>query len=106
MRNLITTAFALSLLVLACGGGAAEGTSPATPKAEGAATSGAVKPNGEATIGDKTTCPISKEVFTVSATSPKAEYKGKTYYFCCGGCDGKFKENPEKYIGASATPAP
>ncbi|MCF7916775.1 MAG: YHS domain-containing protein [Candidatus Omnitrophica bacterium] len=25
-------------------------------------------------------------------------YQGKTYYFCCPACIGKFKENPEKYI--------
>ncbi|MBN2482833.1 MAG: YHS domain-containing protein [Candidatus Omnitrophica bacterium] len=25
-------------------------------------------------------------------------YKGKTYYFCCPMCIGKFKEDPEKYI--------
>jgi hypothetical protein len=25
-------------------------------------------------------------------------YKGQTYYVCCGGCRDAFKENPEKYI--------
>jgi len=25
-------------------------------------------------------------------------YEGKTYYFCCPMCIGKFKKNPEKYI--------
>lgn len=34
--------------------------------------------------------PINKDVFT--------EYKGKKVYFCCPGCDSKFKANPEKYI--------
>lgn len=27
-----------------------------------------------------------------------AEYKGKTYYFCCAGCASKFKADPEKYL--------
>ncbi len=27
----------------------------------------------------------------------KAEYKGKTYHFCCPGCEAKFKADPEKY---------
>lgn len=34
--------------------------------------------------------PINKNVFV--------EYKGKKVYFCCPGCDGKFKANPEKYL--------
>ncbi len=29
----------------------------------------------------------------------KAEYKGNTYYFCCPGCEAKFKADPEKYLG-------
>jgi Cu+-exporting ATPase len=28
----------------------------------------------------------------------KAEHKGKTYYFCCPGCETKFKADPEKYL--------
>ena len=49
-----------------------------------------------ASTGEQTTCPImvgkpiDKAVFT--------EYKGKKVYFCCPGCDSKFKEDPEKYI--------
>ena len=26
-------------------------------------------------------------------------YKGKTYYFCAGGCKKAFDANPEKYVG-------
>jgi YHS domain-containing protein len=25
------------------------------------------------------------------------KFNGKNYGFCCGGCDSKFKKNPEKY---------
>ena len=45
---------------------------------------------------EQTTCPvmegnpINKAYFT--------EYKGKKVYFCCAGCDVKFKADPEKYI--------
>jgi len=28
----------------------------------------------------------------------KAEYKGKTYYFCALGCKIAFEKNPEKYL--------
>ena len=43
----------------------------------------------------QTTCPvmgapINKELFV--------EYKGKKVYFCCPGCEEKFKAEPEKYI--------
>jgi YHS domain-containing protein len=34
--------------------------------------------------------PINKELFV--------EYKGKKVYFCCSGCEDKFKAEPEKYI--------
>ena len=48
-----------------------------------------------AAVGEQTTCPvmggaINKDIFT--------EYKGKKVYFCCAGCDGKFKADPEKYL--------
>jgi len=49
-----------------------------------------------ASTGEQTTCPImvgqpiNKAIF--------AEYKGKKVYFCCAGCDTKFKADPEKYI--------
>jgi YHS domain-containing protein len=41
-------------------------------------------------------CPVSGKEFTKSEASPKYEYEGKTYYFCCAGCKAKFAENPEK----------
>ncbi|MFH1651123.1 MAG: YHS domain-containing protein [Chloroflexota bacterium] len=32
-------------------------------------------------------------------TAPaKAEYKGKTYYFCAPGCKKAFEADPEKYL--------
>lgn len=117
MKLFVAPLLALSLFAVACGGGGAEGAAPQTPQSDvpsaaapaggkGADKAADVKKPGEAAIGDKTSCPISKEVFTVSASSPKVEYKGKTYYFCCGGCDSKFKENPEKYLTATSSPTP
>jgi len=29
----------------------------------------------------------------------KAEYKGKTYYFCAPGCKAAFERDPERYLG-------
>jgi YHS domain-containing protein len=44
---------------------------------------------------NQTLCPImggavNREVFT--------DYNGMRIYFCCGGCDGTFLEDPEKYL--------
>jgi YHS domain-containing protein len=45
---------------------------------------------------EQTTCPImdgnpiDKQYFT--------EYQGKKVYFCCPGCEDKFKAAPEKYL--------
>jgi YHS domain-containing protein len=59
-------------------------------------TAAMVKP-GEAKVGDRTSCPVSKEAFTVAADSPSAQYDGKTYYFCCPHCAEKFQADPQKY---------
>ena len=97
----------LAGLATACGGASsrAPGLSPpsstvsakAAPAPSGPRPVG-LKAVGEATIGDKTTCPTSGEEFVVTSDSPKVDYKGKTYYFCCGGCDSKFTQDPEKYL--------
>jgi YHS domain-containing protein len=84
----IVLALSLCLSSIACGG--APAASPATEVG--------VKAPGEAAVGDKTRCPVSGEVFTVSADSPKVEVEGKTYYMCCGGCTEKFKADPKKYL--------
>ncbi|MFO0739610.1 MAG: YHS domain-containing protein [Labilithrix sp.] len=81
-------------------------SSPSALAAAGAAPQAAtpVKPAGEAKVGDRTRCPTSDEEFVVTADSPKVDYKGKTYYFCCSGCDQKFARDPEKYLGRGKPP--
>jgi YHS domain-containing protein len=39
------------------------------------------------------------KVNIANATKTKmfADYKGRRYFFCCGGCPGAFKANPAKY---------
>jgi YHS domain-containing protein len=54
-----------------------------------------VAPGAGSVITEQKTCPvmggpINKNIFT--------EYKGKKVYFCCAGCEEKFKANPEQYI--------
>jgi len=35
-----------------------------------------------------------------------ADYKGKRYFFCCGGCPAAFKKDPAKYAKAASIPTP
>jgi len=50
--------------------------------------------------GTKAFCPVMKNEFTVKEDSPRSEYKGRHYVFCCPGCKPKFDEDPQKYIGS------
>ena len=45
--------------------------------------------------GTQTTCPIMDSPINEDIYS---DYQGKRIYFCCAGCDDKFKAEPEKYI--------
>ncbi len=49
-------------------------------------------------VGDKAKCLVSGEEFVIADSSPKAEYEGKTYYFCCPSCADSFKADPKKYL--------
>ena len=48
----------------------------------------------------KMVCPVTGE-----EADPEVSFvhKGTKYYFCCTGCIGKFKKNPDKFIKTSAT---
>ena len=97
INPLTKCSFALSLLVGAltltgCAHGPCACTKPH------AAMAPAVKAPGEAVVGDRSTCPVSGEEFTVTASSPTAVVDGKTYYFCCPGCDKKFTASPATYL--------
>ncbi|MCG3173354.1 MAG: hypothetical protein GMKNLPBB_01551 [Myxococcota bacterium] len=77
----------------------AAGPPAAGAKAPESSPADKIVPPGEARTGDKTVCPVMREHdFVVQADSPKVEYKGKTYYFCCEECIDTFKAEPEKYI--------
>jgi len=44
---------------------------------------------------EQKTCPIMRKAINKNIFT---EYKGKKVYFCCAGCEPKFKADPEKYI--------
>jgi Cu+-exporting ATPase len=99
-----TRRLALSFAVLSSLPACAAAAPPA-PVATSAAAEPALRPPGEARIGDRTTCPVSGEQFIVSATSPKAEIGGRTYYFCCADCAKRFQAEPAKFLRAPAESA-
>jgi YHS domain-containing protein len=45
------------------------------------------------------TCPGSMEL-PVEDNTPSAEFAGKTYHFCCGGCKSTFEEDPTQFVTA------
>lgn len=97
---------ALALAGVGCGGGSSSETTESqgssTETSGGQTASATVVAPGEATVGDTTTCPVSGEEFVVTAESPHVEHEGRTYYFCCPGCDARFQANPQQYL----SPAP
>jgi Cu+-exporting ATPase len=48
-------------------------------------------------IGKEAHCTVMNHKFKINANTPVIDYHGKSFYFCCEGCPGEFKQNPEKY---------
>jgi YHS domain-containing protein len=49
-------------------------------------------------IGKEAECTVMNHKFKITANTPAIDYHGKSFYFCCPGCPGEFKQNPGKYI--------
>lgn len=91
------------LLSTACASTKSAEAAPASaPPAAVAPVAADVKKPGEAMVGDRTTCPVSGETFTVATDSPKLEHDGKTYFFCCEDCVAEFKADPAKFLAKLA----
>jgi Cu+-exporting ATPase len=49
-------------------------------------------------------CPVTGDKIASKADAAgHSTYKGKTYYFCCGGCKPQFDKNPEKFLSKAKT---
>jgi len=46
--------------------------------------------------------PVCKMSVKIEGATHTLEFKGQTYYFCCGGCRSRFAENPMQYLGGQA----
>lgn len=56
------------------------------------------KTGKKATTAAPTICAVmGKEIKDPAKAFGKTEYNGKTYYFCCGGCDKEFAANPAHF---------
>lgn len=78
---------------VAAGSAFAQGTkkkAPATPKTIACA----VMPDDQVDIAKAT----KSKMF--------ADYKGRRYFFCCAGCPGAFKANPDKFAKAPSIATP
>jgi len=53
-------------------------------------------------VGTKVSCPVSGELFNITAATAHVEYKGKHVYFCCPGCTARFNKDPEKYLARNS----
>ena len=75
-----------------------------------AAFAGAQSPKTAPTTPKTIACAVmpSNKVDVAKATKNKmyADYKGKRYFFCCGGCPAAFKKDPAKYAKGASIPTP
>jgi len=55
-----------------------------------------------ADVGDLVRCPVSGAVFRVTEERPLVEHEGRSYYVCCGGCAGRFAEEPARFAVPSS----
>jgi len=48
-------------------------------------------------------CPVMGTKMKRSGAYDQAEYKGRTYYFCCGACKPAFLKDPGKYVKSASS---
>ncbi len=71
---------------------------PAEKRKKGRAEKAALRKVTAEEIGKEAFCPVTGDKLTVKQDTGSALYKGKSYYFCCPGCDKSFLANPEKFV--------
>ena len=49
---------------------------------------------------DEAIDPVCGMSVTIATARHKADFGGRTYYFCCGGCRERFVSDPHRYLGA------
>lgn len=100
-KSLLLLTLGVAVLSFVACGGSATGDEGAEATEATSGSELALVPPGEASVGDRTTCPISGEEFVVTDSSPSVEHEGRTYFFCCPNCAERFAADPEKYVGGA-----
>ncbi len=69
---------------------------------------GQAKPAPKTPTSVKCAVMTSESVNIAKATKEKmfSDYKGRRYFFCCGGCPGAFKADPAKFAKGPSIPTP
>jgi YHS domain-containing protein len=57
---------------------------------------------GRGPLPKEATCPVSGQKVHPNASTRWTVYKGKTYYFCCAGCEPRFISNADGYASGTA----
>jgi YHS domain-containing protein len=57
---------------------------------------------GRGPLPKETVCPVSGQKVHPNASTRWTAYKGKTYYFCCAGCEPRFVANADGYASGTA----
>jgi YHS domain-containing protein len=42
--------------------------------------------------------PVCHMTVVVEKDTPRSEYAGTTYYFCCAACKRRFDQDPDRYV--------
>jgi len=81
----------------AAAGGVQEETAAPASTTTAAATGVVIRMARPDELGKDAVCPVMGTRFKVTAITQAADYKGKTYYFCCNACPPEFQKNPDRY---------
>jgi YHS domain-containing protein len=54
-------------------------------------------------VGTRARCPVMGDDFTVTEDTPRSEYQGRHYVFCCPACKPQFDANPQRYLAPQAS---
>lgn len=90
---------------------AGTGQSQTAPRGE-SPTPPSAQPAGEAPtsfdapppVGTRAHCPVMDQDFVVAENTPRSEFQGRHYVFCCPGCKPQFDANPQRYLAPNPPP--
>ncbi|MGA8259186.1 MAG: XdhC family protein [Arenicellales bacterium] len=66
--------------------------------AESMAETNVETPAARDPVEQTATDPICGMTVQIAAAEYQSEYRGRTYYFCCAGCQHNFEKQPERYV--------